>query len=46
MGTYGCESIVMATNAREGYTGLVQGSVTEAVIYSSNVPVVVVRAPL
>lgn len=44
--TQGCDSIVMATNMREGFTRLVEGSVTEAVIYSSNVPVVVVRGPL
>jgi nucleotide-binding universal stress UspA family protein len=41
-----CDSIVMATHAREGLPRLIQGSVAEAVIYSSDTPVVIVRAPL
>ena len=42
---HGCDAIVMATHARAGFQRLVEGSVTEAVIYSSNVPVMMVRAP-
>ena len=42
----GCDAIVMATHMREGFQWLVRGSVTDAVINSSNVPVVVVRAPI
>ena len=42
---HGCDAIVMATHARAGYQRLVEGSVTEAVIYSSNVPVMMVRSP-
>lgn len=41
--THGCDAIVMATHLREGFTRLREGSVTEAVVYSSNTPVVVVR---
>jgi nucleotide-binding universal stress UspA family protein len=40
-----CDSIVMATHMREGIPRLVEGSVTAAVVYSSDVPVVIVRAP-
>jgi nucleotide-binding universal stress UspA family protein len=40
-----CDSIVMASHMREGLPRLVPGSITEAVIYSSDVPVVIVRAP-
>ncbi len=43
--THGCDAVVMATHMREGLTRLREGSVTEAVIYSSNTPVVVVRTP-
>lgn len=42
---HGCDAIVMATHLREGFKFLVEGSVTQAVVYSSNVPVVVVRSP-
>ncbi len=42
----GCDAIVMATHMREGFQWLVRGSVTDTVINSSNVPVVVVRAPI
>jgi nucleotide-binding universal stress UspA family protein len=35
----------MATAMHEGLPRLVKGSITEAVIYSSDVPVVIVRAP-
>lgn len=41
---HACDSIVMASHVREGLPRLIQGSVTEAVIYSSDVPVVIVRA--
>jgi nucleotide-binding universal stress UspA family protein len=40
-----CDSIVMASHVREGLPRLIQGSVTEAVVYASDVPVVIVRAP-
>lgn len=42
---HACDSIVMATHMREGLPRLVEGSVTQAVVYSSDVPVVIVRAP-
>jgi nucleotide-binding universal stress UspA family protein len=42
---HACDSIVMASHVREGLPRLIEGSVTEAVIYSSDVPVVIVRAP-
>ncbi len=42
---HGCDAIVMATHARAGFQRLVEGSVSEAVIYSSNVPVMMVRSP-
>jgi len=42
---HACDSIVMASHVRQGLPRLVEGSVTEAVIYSSDVPVVIVRAP-
>ncbi len=41
---HGYDAIVMATHLREGFARLVEGSVTEAVIYASNVPVLVVRS--
>jgi nucleotide-binding universal stress UspA family protein len=44
-GIHACDSIVMASHVREGLPRLIEGSVTEAVIYSSDVPVVIVRAP-
>jgi nucleotide-binding universal stress UspA family protein len=44
-GVRDCDSIVMATHMRQGLPRLVEGSVTEAVVYSSDVPVVIVRAP-
>jgi nucleotide-binding universal stress UspA family protein len=37
------DAIVMATHARDGFMRFVQGSVTEAVIRSSLIPVVVIR---
>ena len=40
-----CDSIVMASHARQGLPRIIEGSVTEAVIYASAVPVVIVRAP-
>jgi len=40
-----CDSIVMATHTRQGLPRLIEGSVTEAVLYASDVPVVIVRAP-
>ncbi len=42
---HACDSIVMASHVRQGLPRLIEGSVTEAVIYSSDVPVVIVRAP-
>jgi nucleotide-binding universal stress UspA family protein len=42
---HACDSIVMASHVRQGIPRLVEGSVTEAVIYSSDVPVVIVRNP-
>ncbi len=39
-----CDSIVMASHVRQGLPRLIAGSVTEAVIYASDVPVVIVRA--
>jgi nucleotide-binding universal stress UspA family protein len=42
---HACDSIVMATHLREGLPRLIEGSVTEAVLYASEVPVVIVRAP-
>jgi nucleotide-binding universal stress UspA family protein len=42
---HACDSIVMATHLREGIPRLIEGSVTAAVVYSSDVPVVIVRAP-
>jgi nucleotide-binding universal stress UspA family protein len=35
----------MATHAREGLPRFVEGSVTQAVIEQSDVPVIVVRSP-
>lgn len=43
---HACDSIVMASHVRQGLPRLVEGSVTEAVIYSSDVPVVIVRNPI
>lgn len=37
------DAIIMATHARDGFMRLVKGSVTEAVIRSSSIPVVVIR---
>jgi nucleotide-binding universal stress UspA family protein len=42
---HACDWIVMATHGRRGLPLLIEGSVTEAVIYASDVPVVIVRAP-
>lgn len=42
---HACDSIVMASHVREGIPRLTEGSVTAAVVYSSDVPVVIVRAP-
>jgi nucleotide-binding universal stress UspA family protein len=42
---HACDSIVMATHLRQGLPRLIEGSVTEAVLYASDVPVVIVRAP-
>ncbi len=40
-----CDSIVMASHARDGFLRLTQGSVSEAVIRSSLLPVIVLREP-
>ncbi len=40
---HACDAIVMASHVREGLPRLIKGSVTEAVIYSSDVPVIIVR---
>jgi nucleotide-binding universal stress UspA family protein len=42
---HACDSIVMASHVRQGWPRLIEGSVTEAVMYASDVPVVIVRAP-
>jgi nucleotide-binding universal stress UspA family protein len=42
---HSCDSIIMATHLRQGIPRIVEGSVTEAVVYASDVPVVMVRAP-
>ena len=39
----GCDAIIMATHAREGIPHLTEGSVTEAVVRTSNIPVIAVR---
>jgi nucleotide-binding universal stress UspA family protein len=39
----GCDAIIMATRAREGLPILAEGSVTEAVVRTSDVPVIAVR---
>ena len=39
----GCDAIVMATRAREGLPILAEGSVTEAVVRTSDLPVIAVR---
>jgi nucleotide-binding universal stress UspA family protein len=41
---HACDSIVMATHLRQGIPRIVEGSITEAVVYASDVPVVIVRA--
>jgi nucleotide-binding universal stress UspA family protein len=41
---HACDSIVMASHVRQGLPRIIEGSVTEAVIYASDVPVVIVRA--
>ena len=38
-----CDAIVMASHARDGFMRFVEGSVTEAVIRASEIPVVVIR---
>jgi nucleotide-binding universal stress UspA family protein len=38
-----CDSIVMATHARAGIPRIAEGSVAQAVIFSSDVPVILVR---
>ena len=40
-----CDSIVMATHARQGLPRLIEGSVAAAVVAQSDIPVVVVRRP-
>jgi nucleotide-binding universal stress UspA family protein len=45
-GVLTCDAIVMATHLRQGFPRFVEGSVTEAVAYCSDVPVVIVRGPL
>jgi nucleotide-binding universal stress UspA family protein len=42
-GAHDCDVIVMASHARDGFMRLVKGSVTEAVIRASRMPVIVVR---
>jgi nucleotide-binding universal stress UspA family protein len=42
---HACDSVVMASHARQGLPRLIEGSVTEAVMYASDVPVVIVRGP-
>jgi nucleotide-binding universal stress UspA family protein len=42
---HGCDAIVMATHARQGLPRIVEGSITQAVIERSDVPVVVLRSP-
>jgi nucleotide-binding universal stress UspA family protein len=42
-GAQDCDVIVMASHARDGFMRLVKGSVTEAVIRASRMPVIVVR---
>ena len=42
-GAQDCDVIVMASHARDGFMRLVKGSVTEAVIRSSRMPVIVIR---
>jgi nucleotide-binding universal stress UspA family protein len=39
----GCDLIVMATHVRRGLPRLIEGSITEAVVATSDVPVVIVR---
>ena len=39
----GCDAIIMATHAREGIPHLTEGSVTEAVVRTSDIPVIAVR---
>ncbi len=41
---HACDVIVMASHVREGLPRLIEGSVTEAVIYASDVPVIIVRS--
>ncbi len=38
-----CDSIVIATHARAGIPRIAEGSVAQAVIFSSDVPVILVR---
>lgn len=40
---HACDSIIMASHTRDGVPRLIEGSVSEAVIYSSDVPVIIVR---
>jgi nucleotide-binding universal stress UspA family protein len=40
---HACDAIIMATHLRHGIPRIVEGSVTEAVVYASDVPVVIVR---
>ena len=42
---HACDAIVMATHLRGGLPRIVEGSVTEAVVYTSDVPVITVRSP-
>ena len=42
---HSCDSIIMATHLRQGIPRIVEGSVAEAVVYASDVPVVIVRSP-
>ena len=41
---HSCDSIVMATHLLQGIPRIVEGSLTEAVVYASDVPLVIVRA--
>jgi nucleotide-binding universal stress UspA family protein len=41
-----CDAIIMASHMRQGWPRIIEGSVTGAVIYASDVPVIVVRKAL
>ena len=40
-----CDAIVMATHLRQGIPRIIEGSITDAVVYQSDLPVIVVRSP-